>query len=295
MTKAAPLPGFPVLVTGGFGAVGRLLRRAWAAQGVEPVFWHARKAAEADLRADLLTAGPVLVAALRGVSTVLHLAGPSRAGGQIHADLALAVLEAAGIAGVGQVFLASSAAVYGDATGPAAEDAPATPRSAYGVAKLAMEQAARDWRAAAGALAPRVACLRIGNVAGADLLLGGRGGSGPVALDRLPDGRSPLRSYVGPQALAAILARLMCRGAEAGDLPEVLNLALPGGVYMEALLAADGRDWTGRPAPEGVIGRLVLDMARLSALVDLASFAPTAEAIVADLRGIEPLARDLHT
>lgn len=287
-TTAAPLPGFPVFVTGGSGAVGRLLRQVWTLQGAGPVLWQSRRAASADLRADLLTDGSALAEALRGMATVLHLAGPSRRGGSAHADLALAVLDAAREAGVGQVLLASSAAVYGAAERGASEWAPVRPASAYGKAKLAMELAARDWRAMAGPQAPRITCLRIGNVAGADQLLGAQHPSGPVPLDTLPGGHGPRRSYIGPQALAAILARLMVRGATRGDLPGVLNLALPGGVHMEALLAADGRGWTARPIPDGVIGALVLDITKLAAIVSLAEFGTTAEAIVADLRGILP-------
>jgi nucleoside-diphosphate-sugar epimerase len=285
---SAPGPGFPVLVTGGFGAVGGLLRRAWAVRGVGPALWHSRRHDGAELRADLLTEGAAVARAMAGVATVLHLAGPSRSGGAVHRNLALAVLDAARGAGVRQVFLASSAAVYGVAEGGAAEDAPARPVSAYGAAKLAMEAAARDWCAKAGPDAPRVTSLRIGNVAGADLLLGGRGVSAPVLLDILPDGHGPLRSYIGPQALGAVLCALIARGGERGGLPDVLNLALPGGVYMEALLSAAGRDWTGQRAPEAVIGQLVLDTTRLSALVDLGAFPATAEAIVADLRSIAP-------
>jgi nucleoside-diphosphate-sugar epimerase len=212
--NAARTPGFPVLVTGGFGAVGRLLRRAWAVQAVAPVLWQSRRADGADARVDLLTGGEVLSEALRGVATVLHLAGPSRSGGQVHSDLALAVLNAARAAGVGQVFLASSAAVYGAAEGGTSESALARPFSAYGVAKLMMERAAGDWRASAGMPAPRVTCLRIGNVAGADLLLGAPRRSGPVLLDILPGGHGPFRSYIGPQALA--LCAVQRRLAEAG-------------------------------------------------------------------------------
>lgn len=286
-TTAAPMPGFPVLVTGGSGAAGRLLRQAWARQGAGPVLWQSRTAAGADLCADLLTDGGAMVEALRGVATVLHLAGPSRSGDPAHVELALAVLNAARAAGVSQVLLASSAAVYGAAEGGASERAPVRPASPYGKAKLAMELAARDWRTTAGPRAPRITCLRIGNVAGADQLLGPHQ-TGPVTLDTLPDGHGPLRSYVGPQAFAAILARLMVRGATQRDLPEVLNLALPGGVRMEALLTADGRNWTARPAPAGVIGTLVLETSELAGLVSLAGFGATAEAIVTDLRGLVP-------
>ncbi len=289
--NAARTPGFPVLVTGGFGAVGRLLRRAWAVQAVAPVLWQSRRADGADARVDLLTGGEVLSEALRGIATVLHLAGPSRSGGQVHSDLALAVLNAARAAGVGQVFLASSAAVYGAAEGGTSERALARPVSAYGVAKLMMERAAGDWRASAGMPAPRVTCLRIGNVAGADLLLGAPRRSGPVLLDILPGGHGPFRSYIGPQALGAVLNSLIVRGAERGDLPAVLNLSLPGGVCMEALLDASGRDWTARRAPDATIARLVLDTAQLSALVNLADFPATAAAIVADLHAIEPARR----
>jgi nucleoside-diphosphate-sugar epimerase len=224
------------------------------------------------------------------VVTVLPLAGPSRSGDPAHVALALAVREAAHEAGVGQVLLASSAAVYGQAEGGTSEQGPVCPASAYGRAKLAMERAARGWCAMAGPRAPRVTCLRIGNVAGADRLLGAPHPPGPVPLDLGPDGHGPLRSYIGPQALAAILTRLMARGAAQRDLPEVLNLALPGGVYMEALLAADGRAWTPRPIPPGVVAALVLETAALAALVSLAGFGTSAEAIVADLRGIVPAA-----
>ena len=256
------------------------------------VLWQSRTAAEADVRLDLLREGAALAAALRGVATVLHLAGPSRQGGGVHAELALAVLDAAQAAGVGQVFLASTAAVFGPVAGLASEEMPARPVSPYGAAKLGMERAAREWSSAAGPLAPQVCCLRIGNVAGADQLRGRPAGHGKVILDVFANGRGPLRSYIGPQALAAVLARLARRAAEARDLPDVVNVALPGGVLMETLLAADGRGWTARRAPKGAIPELVLDTTRLSSLVGLAEFPNSAEAILADLRTIVPAAAE---
>jgi hypothetical protein len=131
-----------------------------------------------------------------------------------------------------------------------------------------------DWRAAAGPDAPGVTLLRIGNLAGADMLAGSAAG-GAVTLDRFASGSGPVRSYVGPATLARVLAALAAR-AGAGlpavlppVLPPVLNVAEPGGIAMADLLRAAGIGFGWRPAPAGAIERVVLDVARLAALVPL--------------------------
>ena len=193
------------------------------------------------------------------------------------APLAVAGLEAARRAGVAHVILASSAAVYGRpvAEAPLSEETPLAPASAYSAAKTEMEAAALRWCDAAGAEAPGLTILRIGNVAGADALLSAARQArpnAPLVLDRFANGATPRRSYVGPRTLAHVLERLAHLARSDVALPEVINLAAPGpGVEMGALLealAAAGREvpWCPRPAGPEAVRAMVLDTARLSAL-----------------------------
>jgi UDP-glucuronate 4-epimerase len=98
-----------------------------------------------DLRSD------DLAPALAGADAVVHLAGrpgvrsadPPSAFWAANVTPTRRLLRAAGRAKVGRVVLASSSSVYGAAAGPAAEDAPLRPRSAYGASKVAAEAACR--------------------------------------------------------------------------------------------------------------------------------------------------------
>lgn len=273
-----------VLVVGGTGRLGGLLGRAWLRAGQAGLVWQRRTGDGAGPRFDPLADPRAYARAASGAAAILNLAG--RVGGTAgddagHAALALAALGAARDAGVAHVFLASSAAVYGGAILARETEAPA-PVSGYGRAKAAMEEAALNW-AAAHPGGPGVSLLRIANVAGADTLLAGPSGPGPLALDIFPDGRGPRRSYLGPQALAAILARLLARARQGGALPGVLNVALEGEVAMEDLLAAAGCAWVARPAPATALPAVTLDTTRLAAICGPLPAADAA-AIVADLR-----------
>lgn len=275
-----------VLVVGGSGRLGTLLARAWGLAGQGGLIWQHRGTG-AGPRFDALTDPAAYAGAAAGADAILNLAG--RVGGgaaalAAHRDLALAALEAGRAAGVGRVFLASSAAVYGRAASPAREDDPLAPVSDYGRAKAEMEAAALA-RAAAHSGGPAVTCLRIGNVAGADQLLGAAPGPGPQVLDLFADGTGPARSYVGPIALAAILSGLFAAHRAGRAVPDMLNIALDGTVRMEALLDADGRAWRARPAPAGLPREVRLDVTRLGAVVGPLARAEAA-AIVADLRRV---------
>ncbi|ETD87143.1 NAD-dependent epimerase/dehydratase family protein [Rhodobacter capsulatus] len=279
-------PEFPrLLVLGGSGRLGGLLRRVWSLPGTAapPLVWQARR--PGDFAAfggptvvfDPLAAPEALARAVRAAEAVLLLAGPTRgtaAEMAAHRDLAAAVLDCAG----GRpVLLASSAAVYGRPAGPlcAEEDAPA-PVSDYGRAKVAME--------AVAAGRPGAVVLRIGNVAGADALLGQPAPPGGRRLHVFPDGLAPRRSYIGPQALARGLARLVRLAASGAALPGVINLALPGGVGMEALLRAAGESWQADPAPPGAIATVELAVDRALALDLVPDLPVTAAGLIADLR-----------
>ena len=223
-------------------------------------------------------------------AVILHLAGVvPGAGGDMerNRDLALALVRAARARRAAHVLFASSVAVYRPGPGFLDEGAPPDPPSAYGRSKRAAEDALRDGLAGSGT---GLTCLRIANLAGADALLGGAlGRQGPVVLDHvagMPAG--PERSYVGPQTLARVLARLAELAAQPGALPEVLNLAQPGAVAMGDLLTAAGIAWRFGPDPAPA-PRVVVDTARLQRLMALPPATP--EGLVgelASLKGVWP-------
>lgn len=289
-------PEFPrLLVLGGSGRLGGLLRRVWSLPGsaAPQLVWQARRPGDfaafggPSVVFDPLAEPGALARAVAAAEAVLLLAGPTRGTAEAlsaHAALAGAVLDCAG----GRpVLLASSAAVYGRPAGRLCheEDAPA-PISDYGRAKAAME--------AVAAGRPGAVVLRIGNVAGADALLGQPAPPGGRRLQVFADGRAPRRSYIGPQALARALARLVrlavggttAGGAASGGaaLPGVINLALPGAVGMEALLRAAGEGWQADPAPPEAIAAVELAVDRALALGLVPDLPVTAAGLIADLR-----------
>ena len=276
-----------LLVIGGTGRLGRLLRPGWRASGLVPVIQARGAGAVSDLRFDPLAEPEAFARAAQAADVVLILAGPTAGTPEdlaVHTTLAQAAVRAA--QGVRPVLVASSAAVYGPeaaAAGPLREDGPTGPVSDYGRAKLAMEQAI--------AAAPGTTILRIGNVAGADALLGRPAPEGGRVLDICADGHAPRRSYIGPQALARALARLARLAVAGADLPGVINLALPGVVGMEALLEAAGAPWRARPAPSGVLPVVELCTRRAVALGLVPEGPATAAALIADLARLPEAAR----
>ena len=279
-------PEFPrLLVLGGSGRLGGLLRRVWSLPGsaAPQLVWQARRPGDfaafggPSVVFDPLAEPGALARAVAAAEAVLLLAGPTRGTAEAlsaHAALAGAVLDCAG----GRpVLLASSAAVYGRPAGRLCheEDAPA-PISDYGRAKAAME--------AVAAGRPGAVVLRIGNVAGADALLGQPAPPGGRRLQVFADGLAPRRSYIGPQALARALARLVRLAVGGAALPGVINLALPGAVGMEALLRAAGESWQADPAPPEAIAAVELAVDRALALGLVPDLPVTAAGLVADLR-----------
>ena len=269
---------FPPLILGGTGRVGQALARAWHGDAL----WQHRPGRPApcgpdgralpglvwDILAEpqaQLPAGPVC-----GLVVLAGVTGSDPAALAANTDLALAACDLAARADIPRVLIASSQAVYGAALGPVTEQAPCHPANPYGAAKLAME------RAVAGR--PGVTCLRIGNVAGADTLFR-MAAEAPITLDRFADGRGPRRAYIGPVTLARTLCALLDPGL---CLPPVLNLASPGLVAMEAVLAAADLPFHWRPAPQTALPELSMDLTRLLDLCPLPTL--TAADLVAEAR-----------
>lgn len=281
-----------VLVLGATGRIGRILRRCWPEMGQtsDQVIWQARRGGAPDQAVfDPLAAPDALAQAAAGASAILCLSGVTNAraaaGGVMedNSTLALAAIRAAAKSGGGaraRVFLASSAAVYGNQAGALAETGPLAPMSDYGRAKVDMEQSG----AALGAeLGVPVCALRIGNIAGVDAILGGwRPG---FRLDQFKDGTTPQRSYIGPVTLARVLYDLMHRP----DLPDSLNIAAPGVIEMGALLDAAGLAWMPQPAPKTAIARVELDITRLQCFTPVTTQDSQPQVLVDEWRSLEPV------
>lgn len=269
-----------VLLLGAAGRLGGMLCHDWPQP--EQLVKQSRQAHAGMIMLDPLRDGDALKKAALRMNAVVCLSGvtPAHAAASgdlmsLNTDLALAAISAA--PADARVFVVSSAAVYGAAEGPHCEGGDMTPVSAYGRAKRDME------RAALAAGEGRVCVLRIGNVAGADAILGGwRAG---MTLDQLPDGRTPRRSYIGQRSLARVIHAL-CHAAE---VPDILNIAAPGLVEMGDLLDKAGLAWTPRTPTGPVIAEVALDT---TALERIYSFEPeecTARGMVAQwTKGLDP-------
>lgn len=269
----------PLLITGGTGRIGTILHDCWPwamKGGLRPI-WQSRRPEVGFLSWDILhQPAPPWAGGI-----VLHLAG-GRADPRAEVPLALAVLEAAQAQGARHVFLTSSAAVY-PAGSDLDEDTAPAPASPYGQAKHAMETAALEWCARHGS---RLTILRIGNVAGADALLG-RIGEGPVTLDPVADGPlGPRRSYIGPVTLSAVLARLATLAAARTALPKIVNIAAPRPVAMGALLEAAGLPWSFGCLNPATRPEVTLNTNRLQSLIRLPPNASQPRAIVAEWRNM---------
>ena len=266
-----------VLITGADGKIGRMLRLLWAAApppGLRPV-WAARRAAGTDVIAWDIEFGPP--PHLDPGAVVLHLVGRvcgDAAALRSNSVMAVNVCAAAKASGARHVFLASSAAVYGARAGHLAECHPPAPQTDYGRAKRDMEKAALCWaRGAVGADggAPGVTCLRIGNVLGADALSGAVRAGRDIVLDRVPGSdRGPLRSYIGPQTLADILAGLLGRVAAGDAMPPILNIAARTPVFMGDLLQGVRVPYRFGPLNAAALPRVCLSTKRLAQVVAVA-------------------------
>lgn len=210
--------------------------------------------------------------------TLLNLAGTtpsatkscSKSMEASNAWLAAEIMKAAKLINSPRIMFASSAAVYG----PMSNDQPAffetakpAPANIYGEIKSRMER----WVISNTPDGINTCLLRIGNVAGADALLGQftNGTMIPPAqlvIDRFASGSGPIRSYIGPETLFNVL---LCLADNTSPLMPVINIASQPAVAMDALLDAWQKQrpsdfkYKFRPAPTQAIERVVLDTGHL--------------------------------
>ena len=274
-------PAAPLLVLGSTGKLGQILRKHWKDR--KDVIWQGRKP----------VAGVTLVwsegdglEVLPPVRAVVALWGVvPGAGGDLedNARLAQLAMRIASAPRAPRVLHCSSAAIYRPGPAPLTENDPPEPQTPYGRAKLAMEEAVRDWRAQ-NATPPAACLMRIGNVIGADSLFAAMATADrtgrSVTLDRFGDGQGPRRSYLSGADLARCLEALS--ECPLRDLPEVVNLAGHRAVAMADLARHASHIPQWREAPPEAAPLVELGTGRLRSLLDLGPESGTAPHLMAD-------------
>lgn len=261
-----------LILVGASGRVGTLVRAAWRVappSEFEVLAQYRRSPAKTgpgDIIGDpLIEPFPYDERSVDSQSVMVILAGATPGSAvplHFNTEIALGCLRAARKLGIRRVLVSSSSAVYGPGIGhPFRESDQPEGENDYGASKRAMETAVH---AAAGDI--DVCCLRIGNVLGADaLLLAARTASqeNPLMLDQFASGSGPVRSYIDPMTLAAVLASL---ANHQGHLPKTLNVAAPYPVAMEDIADAANISWRWRTANQGATERIVLDCSMLESI-----------------------------
>lgn len=289
--------GTRLVILGATGRLGRMVCKGLP-RGITALP-QARSPLTGHLHWDPTAGRESLKAVLAGADAVLNLIGttPTSRGEAadyewVNRDLSLEIVAAARGAGVGRVMMVSSGAVYGrpaDPMRPFVEADSLAPMSDYGRSKQSMEAALSKISGA------DLTVLRVGNVAGADALLGqlmGAEGTVEIMLDQFPNGHGPRRSYIGPSGLASVIGAL---AVVPRDLPPYLNISAPPPLAMADLLESWAARrpgtlvWRWRSAPAGALPQVALSHDLLTET--LGSIEPvTAEAIVDETIAWEGLA-----
>ena len=230
-------------------------------RGWEPI-WAGRRKADGI---NWILPENLSTASLPAADAVLALWGVAPGKGDVAKNIELAqrAVEIAQLCGAKRVLHCSSSAVYGPGQ-DCSERAKLSPVSAYGLAKMAMEERIFLMQATRPA-GPRSCAFRLANVVGADSLFAAMSSGEPVSLDAIEVGKSPVRSYATAgivwQAVSAVLA--------SEDMPGVLNVAAADPVAMHNLLEAAGHRFVWRPAPFSAVSEVSVDVSRLQALTGM--------------------------
>ncbi|HEX7835057.1 MAG TPA: UDP-glucose 4-epimerase GalE [Pseudolysinimonas sp.] len=300
-----------ILVTGGAGYIGGHIVAALTGRGEDVVVVDDLSAGRAERlrdaerpdipleRIDLAAADAAhnLAAVMRArrATAVIHLAARKKVGESVERPLwyydqnlggLLNVLRAAETVGVDGVVFSSTAAVYGPAEIPVAEDAPTAPANPYGETKLAGEWLLRD-QTVAGRV--RGISLRYFNVAGAARPeLGDTADSNivPMVYSRIEAGERPLifgddyptpdgtciRDYVHVADVASAHLAALDALADKGAAPHrVFNIGTGTGSSVRELIgrmlaiAGSSLEPLVEPRRAGDPSRVVADAARIRA------------------------------
>lgn len=274
-----------ICVTGATGRLGSLIRQNIDPKNLDQFIFQSRNPPNHEpgnwikwsIDADTFPTD------LKRVKTFIHLAGATHTGSQkngtaqfrkANLDLTLRLLEVTRTLDEPRILIASSASVYGIPTDDYQtfneSHAPA-PVNEYGLSKYQMETSVLKWQTETGCRG--IHLLRLGNIFGADQLIQNAlnfAEAQELEIDQFESGSGPLRSYIGPHGLAAVLLGLARTDK---NIPSILNVACRPAVRMETLIEAlcevKQVKWRFRPSPATAIERVVLDTTKLEFVLDM--------------------------
>lgn len=272
LSAVRPSPSRTLLVLGSTGKLGQLLRVCLSAApdllSDWQVIWGARRAGkDVDW---VYGASPPPKA-----DAVLALWGVVPGKGDLAENISLAhqAVEIGTASGATRILHCSSSAVYGPAR-EATEASALAPVTAYGVAKIEMEQSLFS-EIISQSGEPASCVLRLSNVVGADSLFHAIQSGEPVTLDAFDIGQSPIRSYATPTVIWQAVASLL----SVTSMPKTVNVAASNPVAMHELLEAAECPFVWRPAPETAVAEVSMSLARLRRLTGQTLVIPPHEMI----------------
>lgn len=233
-SSVSEIPPSNVLVVGGESKIAKLLRTKHSdLRDINLYFQSRNKAYPADIYWDPLGASNVIEYKHDNLppkfDLLLNLAGTTQSGNSyLNTELALKCCSLAERLQIPKVFLASSAAVYGNQQIRYSENDHCSPVNSYGLSKLAMEDAclSQDFPF-------NILCLRISNFLGADALSNSILSGKNISLDVRDSKLSGLRSYLAPKTFLKILRSLSIDNTLKN---QPINIANPSPYYMHELL-----------------------------------------------------------
>lgn len=283
-----------LLVVGATGRVGALVLPFWQASSLPILLQHRKRETTLPVTQRILWDPSVSNSVLKNwiaqnetPNCMVIFSGVVPGSEQdlfLNSEIALSYIRAAEELSIPKVLLASTSAVYGNYLDrPFSEQDETRPVTAYGKSKLEMERACISYQ---NSKKMEITILRIGNVAGADALLTNviAQPQRKIFIHQDVNGSTPLRSYIGPETLAYVIAKLANFDRK---LPRILNIGAPSPVEMKSLADAASVTWCAKHPEDSASQIITLDTTLLWRLIPKVKSLSEPTEMIRQLKSIE--------